>query len=109
MAKMPTLKMPKPKAEINASSAARRPVPAAKGKDIISITTRMRETPMKPVRMPSPNVDDMVKRPSSGPFSGKATPARMPTKENGMSASEATSFNKTFGTSFKAGDKLKAK
>ena len=46
MAKMPTMKMPKPKAEINASAAARRPVPAAKGKDIISITTRMRETPM---------------------------------------------------------------
>jgi hypothetical protein len=46
MAKTPMLKMPKPKAEINASSAARRPVPTAKGKDIISITTRMRETPM---------------------------------------------------------------
>ncbi len=99
------MKMPKPKAEINVSSATRRPVPTAKGKDIISITTRMRETPMKPVRMPSPNVDNMVK----GPFSGKATPARMPNKDNGITASEAASLNKAFGSSLKAGDKLKAK
>ena len=35
---------------------------------------------MKPARMPTPNVDSMVKRPSSGPFSGKMTPARMPDK-----------------------------
>jgi hypothetical protein len=32
-----------------------------------------------PARMPTPNVDNMVKRPSTGPFSGKGTPARMPT------------------------------
>ena len=31
-----------------------------------------------PVRMPTPNVDNMVKGPSTGPFSGKGTPARMP-------------------------------
>ena len=41
------LKMPKPKAEIDAIPAARKPLPTAGGKDIISITTRMRETPMK--------------------------------------------------------------
>jgi hypothetical protein len=41
------LKMPKPKAEIDAIPLARKPVPTAGGKDIISITTRMRETPMK--------------------------------------------------------------
>jgi len=41
------LKMPKPKAEIDAIPLARKPVPTAKGKDIISITTKMRETPMK--------------------------------------------------------------
>jgi hypothetical protein len=46
--KMPAgLKMPKPKAEIDAMPAARKPVPTARGKDIISITTRMRETPTK--------------------------------------------------------------
>lgn len=42
-----SLRMPKPKAEIDAIPLARKPVAAAKGKDIISITTRMRETPMK--------------------------------------------------------------
>jgi len=41
------LKMPKPKAEMDAIPLARKPVPTAGGKDIISITTRMRETPMK--------------------------------------------------------------
>jgi hypothetical protein len=41
------LKMPKPKAEIDAMPLARKPVPTAGGKDIISITTRMRETPVK--------------------------------------------------------------
>ena len=41
------LKMPAPKAEIDAIPLARKPVAGAKGKDIISITTRMRETPMK--------------------------------------------------------------
>jgi hypothetical protein len=47
-AKMPMgLKMPKPKAEIDAIPAARKPMPTAGGKDIISITTRMRETPAK--------------------------------------------------------------
>ena len=52
MAKMPTprvpkgLKMPMPKAEIGAMPA-RRPVAGSGGKDIISITTRMRETPAK--------------------------------------------------------------
>jgi hypothetical protein len=47
MAKPPSLKMPKPatpKAEI---APMRAPVKPAGGKDIISITTRMRETPMK--------------------------------------------------------------
>ena len=53
MAKMPTmktpmgLKMPKPKVEMDAMPLARKPVPTSGGKDIISITTRMRETPMK--------------------------------------------------------------
>ena len=53
MAKMPTMKMPmgpkmpKPKVEMDAIPLARKPVPTAGGKDIISITTRMRETPMK--------------------------------------------------------------
>jgi len=43
--KMPSgLKMPKPKAEI---APARNPLPTSGGKDIISITTRMKETPMK--------------------------------------------------------------
>jgi len=41
------LKMAKPKAEIDAIPLARKPVPTSGGKDIISITTRMRETPMK--------------------------------------------------------------
>jgi hypothetical protein len=41
------LKMPQPKAEVDAIPLARKPVPTAGGKDIISITTRMRETPMK--------------------------------------------------------------
>jgi len=41
------LKMPKPKAEMDAIPLARKPVPTAGGNDIISITTRMRETPMK--------------------------------------------------------------
>jgi hypothetical protein len=41
------LKMPKPKAEMDAIPLARKPVPTAGGKDIISITTKMRETPMK--------------------------------------------------------------
>ncbi len=49
--KMPTMKMsaePKmPKAETDAIPLARKPMPTAGGKDIISITTRMRETPMK--------------------------------------------------------------
>jgi hypothetical protein len=50
---MPTMKMPmgpkmpKPKVEMDAIPLARKPVPTAGGKDIISITTRMRETPMK--------------------------------------------------------------
>lgn len=53
MAKMPTMKMPmgpkmpKPKVEMDAMPAARKPMPTAGGRDIISITTRMRETPMK--------------------------------------------------------------
>lgn len=53
MAKMPTmkmpmgLKMPKPKVEMDAMPLARKPMPTAGGKDIISITTRMRETPAK--------------------------------------------------------------
>ena len=56
MAKMPTMKMPPmkmsagpkmPKAEVDAIPLARKPVPTSGGKDIISITTRMRETPMK--------------------------------------------------------------
>ena len=53
MAKMPTMKMPmgpkmpKPKVEMDAIPLARKPVPTSGGKDIISITTRMRETPMK--------------------------------------------------------------
>jgi len=43
--KMPSwVKMPKPKADI---APARNPLPTSGGKDIISITTRMRETPMK--------------------------------------------------------------
>ena len=41
------LKMPKPKAEIDAMPLARKPLPAARGRDVISVTTRMRETPMK--------------------------------------------------------------
>jgi hypothetical protein len=44
--KLMGLKMPKPKAETNTMPATRRPVPTAKGEDIIRITTRMRETPM---------------------------------------------------------------
>ena len=53
MAKMPTpkmpsgLKMPKPKAELGAIPLTRNPIRANKGMDIISITTRMKETPMK--------------------------------------------------------------
>ena len=50
MAKMPTMKTPTmkmPKAEMDAIPLARKPVPTSGGKDIISITTRMRETPMK--------------------------------------------------------------
>ena len=43
--KMPTMKMPK--AEMDAIPLARKPMPTAGGKDIISITTRMRETPIK--------------------------------------------------------------
>ena len=39
------LKMPKPKAEMDAIPLARKPMPG--GKDIISITTKMRETPIK--------------------------------------------------------------
>jgi len=41
------LKMPKPKAEIDAMPLARKPMPTAGGRDVISVTTRMRETPMK--------------------------------------------------------------
>ena len=49
--KMPMgLKMPKPKVEMDAIPAARKPMPTAGGKDIISITTRMRETPVKKVK-----------------------------------------------------------
>lgn len=44
------LKMPKPKAEIDAIPLARKPMPTAGGRDIISITTRMRETPGKKVK-----------------------------------------------------------
>ena len=53
---MPTMKMPSmkmsagpkmPKAEVDAIPLARKPVPTSGGKDIISITTRMRETPAK--------------------------------------------------------------
>ena len=53
MAKMPTpkvpsgLKMPKPKAEIGAMPPARKPLATSGGRDIISITTRMKETPAK--------------------------------------------------------------
>ena len=53
MAKMPMpktpsgLKMPAPKAEIGAAAPARQPLPTSGGRDIISITTRMKETPMK--------------------------------------------------------------
>ena len=53
MAKMPTpkvpkaLKMPSPKAEIGVMPGGRAPLRTAGGKDIISITTRMRETPTK--------------------------------------------------------------
>ena len=53
MAKMPTpkvpkgLKMPTPKAEIGVMPGARAPLRTSGGKDIISITTRMRETPVK--------------------------------------------------------------
>jgi hypothetical protein len=43
--KMPSwVKMPKPKTDI---APARNPLPTSGGKDIISITTRMKETPMK--------------------------------------------------------------
>jgi hypothetical protein len=41
------LKMPKPKTEIDAMPLARKPMPTAGGKDVISVTTRMRETPAK--------------------------------------------------------------
>ncbi|WP_448364609.1 hypothetical protein [Fluviibacter sp.] len=53
MAKMPTpkvpkaLKMPSPKAEIGVMPGGRTPLRTSGGKDIISITTRMRETPTK--------------------------------------------------------------
>ena len=53
MARMPTTKMPArmrvpaPKAEIDAIPLARRPVAASRGKDVISVVTRMRETPAK--------------------------------------------------------------
>ena len=53
MAKMPTMKMPmgpkmpKPRADMKGMPAVRKPVPTAGGKDIISITTKMRETPYK--------------------------------------------------------------
>ena len=52
MAKMPTPRIPKaPKMPTPKASAAmapiRRPVASGGGKDIISITTRMRETPSK--------------------------------------------------------------
>jgi len=41
------LKMPKPKAEVDAIPLTRTPIRANKGMDIISVTTRMRETPKK--------------------------------------------------------------
>lgn len=41
------LRMPKPKAEIDAVPPMRQPLPSSKGVDVISITTRMRETPVK--------------------------------------------------------------
>ena len=53
MAKMPAMKMPmgpkmpKPRADMDGMPAVRKPVPTAGGKDIISITTRMRATPAK--------------------------------------------------------------
>lgn len=53
MAKMPTpkvpkgLKMPMPKAELGAMAPAKQPIRAGRGMDIISLTTRMRETPIK--------------------------------------------------------------
>jgi len=46
--KLPSrLRVPAPKAEIDAIPLARRPVAASRGKDVISVVTRMRETPAK--------------------------------------------------------------
>ena len=50
MARMPTPKMPKmemPKAQKDALQPQRQPLTIAKPWDIINITTRMRETPVK--------------------------------------------------------------
>ncbi len=41
------LKMPAPKAVPEALPAARRPVASARGRDTVSVVTRMRETPVK--------------------------------------------------------------
>ena len=41
------LKMKAPKAEVDAIPLARKPLATSGGKDIISITTRMKETPTK--------------------------------------------------------------
>jgi len=41
------LKMKVPKAEVDAIPLARKPLATSGGKDIISITTRMKETPTK--------------------------------------------------------------
>jgi len=41
------LRMPTPRAEIDAMPPARQPLSTSKGVDVISITTRMRETPVK--------------------------------------------------------------
>ena len=46
--KMPApMRMAKPKAELDAIPLTRSPIRANKGMDIISVTTRMRETPKK--------------------------------------------------------------